>query len=200
MTDCVKKCSKCKTQKACQDFYSRGGSRPGLQSWCKDCTHARAYDAEYQAMYRERTKLARSIKDKARYNWTAEKSEQARAARRMLVYRLSPEAFALMLTAQGGLCAVCFTSDFGQHGPHVDHDHACCPGDRSCGQCVRGILCGNCNRALGILKDDPSLLYSAAEYLLRTTRREAMTPEPIEETEEPVDESCCNQGCCSSDN
>lgn len=47
----------------------------------------------------------------------------------------------------------------------VDHDHACCPGSRSCGQCVRGYLHPNCNCALGFLRDDPALARRAAEYL-----------------------------------
>lgn len=34
-------------------------------------------------------------------------------------------------------------------GAVVDHDHACCSGDRSCGQCIRGMLCGSCNMGLG---------------------------------------------------
>jgi hypothetical protein len=51
--------------------------------------------------------------------------------------------------------------------PAIDHDHRCCPTSaKSCGQCVRGLLCGRCNAAAGLLKDSPDRAVSLARYLL----------------------------------
>ena len=47
----------------------------------------------------------------------------------------------------------------------VDHDHECCSGKYSCGRCIRGFLCNNCNNGLGRFRDDPALLESAIKYL-----------------------------------
>jgi hypothetical protein len=46
-------------------------------------------------------------------------------------------------------CAVCDCSE--RRRLNVDHDHRCCPGDQSCGKCVRGLLCRTCNRIEGLL-------------------------------------------------
>jgi hypothetical protein len=38
---------------------------------------------------------------------------------------------------------------------HVDHDHACpngCSGEGSCGSCVRGLACDECNRRWGVVE------------------------------------------------
>lgn len=48
----------------------------------------------------------------------------------------------------------------------IDHDHSCCPGGRkkACGKCVRGLLCGSCNTALGLLQESISRIESLARY------------------------------------
>lgn len=51
----------------------------------------------------------------------------------------------------------------------IDHDHSCCPGKKSCGNCVRGLLCAECNFIAGISKDNPEVLRNVAKYLERTT-------------------------------
>lgn len=78
---------------------------------------------------------------------------------------LTPETGRALYEQQGGLCAVCL-----QPAPladlHIDHDHSCCPSiRRSCGKCVRGLLCQGCNLGLGYLKDDVERLRSAINYL-----------------------------------
>lgn len=57
---------------------------------------------------------------------------------------------------------------------HLDHDHACCPRDQnrktrsySCGVCVRGWLCRDCNIGLGLLRESREKLLGLAEYLER---------------------------------
>ncbi|MEV7607254.1 endonuclease VII domain-containing protein [Paenarthrobacter sp. NPDC089322] len=84
----------------------------------------------------------------------------------MLRYGIDIDEYDEMLEAQGGGCAIC-TAPLGAGGVRlaVDHDHSCCPGEYSCGNCVRGILCANCNRGLGLFKDDMNLFRMAIAYL-----------------------------------
>lgn len=63
----------------------------------------------------------------------------AQSARR---YGLTRERYVELLS---GPCACCLVAP----AAHIDHDHACCPGKRSCGACVRAGLCASCNLAAG---------------------------------------------------
>lgn len=68
-------------------------------------------------------------------------------------YGLTPNLFDGLLKAQQYACAMCRTP-FEEGQPiFIDHDHACCPDEKSsCGQCVRGLLCLSCNTALGVIE------------------------------------------------
>lgn len=80
------------------------------------------------------------------------------------LYGLTPEDYQKMLAAQGGVCAICGKDEPTEHGRTgtkfrlgVDHCH-------DSGR-VRGLLCQRCNRAIGLLDDDPALLQRAITYL-----------------------------------
>jgi len=82
-------------------------------------------------------------------------------------YGFTPEQYASMLKSQDGKCAVC-GSDSLRHGViiglAIDHDHAT-------GK-VRGLLCSNCNTALGMLGDSPERILALYQYLCSTFARE----------------------------
>lgn len=91
--------------------------------------------------------------------------------KRLSQYRITEEEYETALEEQDYACKVC-AAPFGDTKtdmPHIDHDHSCCPSRRSCGKCFRGLLCSNCNNALGYAKDDPSTLRRLADYLEGTT-------------------------------
>jgi Recombination endonuclease VII len=78
-------------------------------------------------------------------------------------YGISLDQFENLITAQNGRCAIC--QSLFSKTPHIDHDHFCCAGGNSCGKCIRGLLCSNCNTALGLLKDNTVVLENAIHYL-----------------------------------
>jgi len=79
-------------------------------------------------------------------------------------HRLWPEERAAILVAQGGCCYLC-GEELAAEKAHVDHDHSCCGPNRSCRACRRGLACEQCNRAIGLARDDPARLRRMADAL-----------------------------------
>lgn len=136
-------CKSCKVHKSMQAFYlSPKGHR---RRTCGPCLTDQARTTrennrdQYRAMYR-----ARDLRRK---------------------YGLTKQAYDAMLCGQEGRCAICL-EPFGDRAPHIDHDHKCCPGELSCGKCIRKLLCFGCNAAIGMFKDDPARVLRAARYLM----------------------------------
>lgn len=80
-------------------------------------------------------------------------------------YGLSRAQYAELFASQGGACAICRKPPPPSRQLAVDHDHRCCPGEATCGKCIRGLLCTDCNHLLGQAGDDPEVLRAAAAYL-----------------------------------
>jgi len=67
-------------------------------------------------------------------------------------FTLTEEGYEQICAAQGGVCGCCGRTEVAKiRILGVDHDHMCCPEPgRSCGRCVRGLLCGGCNGLIGM--------------------------------------------------
>lgn len=119
-------------------------SVPEGQKWCPDC--GGVFDLDYFA--RNRTQV--SGRNPYCKKCHAVRSRQSHLRRK---YGLTPADVDRMLEEQGGLCKICREAP----GVHVDHDHAT--------ERVRGLLCFNCNGALGQFRDRPDLMLRASMYL-----------------------------------
>jgi hypothetical protein len=102
----------------------------------------------------------RSSKKGRRRYYCKECGKNRELLRRFGVLRSEYDA---ILSSQGGRCAICrvaspATTDSRRRMFCVDHCHAT-------GK-VRGLLCINCNRGLGLLGDDVEAIRRALAYLL----------------------------------
>ena len=97
-------------------------------------------------------------------NWTGGKeiSKRKEALRR---YNISIEDYDKLLKKQDGKCKICGQPEKIRKYLSVDHDHKCCDNHKSCGKCIRGLLCLRCNKMLGMAYDNIEILKSSIRYL-----------------------------------
>jgi hypothetical protein len=150
-----KTCTGCKQEKSLTEFFSRGGKLSHLyKSQCKLCMQAKRQ--EWAEQNREQ------LNDWRRNNWVA---SGRRFRRRGATQKMYDE----MYEAQKGCCALCNEPEEKFSWLCIDHDH-------ETGK-IRGLLCPNCNRGIGLLGDDANLLKKAAEYIESSKRKKAETVE-----------------------
>lgn len=80
-------------------------------------------------------------------------------------YKMTLGDYDHLLRLQDEKCAICGCESEGFRAFSVDHDHGCCNGIPTCGECTRGLLCGPCNKGLGSFRDNIGNLAKAIEYL-----------------------------------
>ena len=85
-----------------------------------------------------------------RHNWVT-------AGRRLRRRGATQQMYDALYEAQKGCCALCNEPEEKFAWLCIDHDH-------DTGR-IRGLLCPNCNRGLGLLQDRPDLLRKAADYV-----------------------------------
>ena len=132
----MKTCTYCDETKPYTAFTKRTGSKDGYHNRCKPC---------------------RSEVQKQRYR--AKSQEDIRDRDLKKAYGIGIDEYNALYAQQGGCCAICATHS--ENAPkkrlYVDHNHLT--------GVVRGLLCGNCNAGLGLLKDDIDVIIAALAYL-----------------------------------
>lgn len=139
----------------------------------KAARKAKAEEKKAKALARAEEKKAKAATPEARA-----KAAETQRCNRLKKYGLTPECYRRMLFAQGGRCAVCLSDRPGPIGKGsfaVDHDHVT-------GK-IRGLLCGPCNVALGLFRDDPAVIRRGATYVeLHAEAAKAGLRQPPEST------------------
>ncbi len=141
----TKICTKCKTQKDLDDFHKNKNNPDGRSYQCKTCSIKRTMDW----FLAQSPDVIKAINIRRYY-------------RR---YGMSRDEFLRRVDIQQNRCKVCGSHPRKGEQLCVDHDHACCPGKRSCGKCVRDLLCHRCNIILGMVNENSDLLEKLANYL-----------------------------------
>lgn len=174
----MKKCSSCgKTkERSKENWFTTISNKDGLCNYCKDCktnknkisVNNRIKRNQKRNPYNKTIKYCshcRKRKERNSDNWGKSlytgdglndickicRSFQAKKRK----YNISAENYNKLLKSQNNRCKICGSSL--KKNINIDHDH-------KTGE-IRGILCNNCNRALGYFKDNPMILYNAIKYL-----------------------------------
>jgi hypothetical protein len=122
---------------------------------CSKCNKTKSFDKFYK---RSASATPYMATPEARYEKICKecRKQHMKDNFRAYNYGISEDQYKAMLEQQEGRCAIC------QELPksialHVDHDHV--TGN------VRGLLCRDCNLAIGHLRDSTSILMRAIKYL-----------------------------------
>lgn len=122
---------------------------------CSDCGEIKP-KKEFYLQKDSRTKLGESLSAYCKPCLTVRNDE----VRMKKKFGLDRKGYYEILKSQNGCCKICGTSDPGRGKTRFDIDH-----NHKTNK-VRGLLCGECNRMLGVGRDNPELLMKGAVYLL----------------------------------
>lgn len=158
----TRRCIFCDVIKPIEEFHRNGARRKdgtsGPRTDCKACS------TEVHRRYVEKNKDR--INEKRRKNYqnllTGIKLKVSRAGVRTR-YNLSDDQYRKMLQRQKGRCAICHVSqDAARRRFDVDHCHKT--------GIIRGLLCIRCNRGIGLLRDDFTIIKRAMRYLKKSKK------------------------------
>jgi|SRR5579863_877234 len=161
----------CKDFRPIEMFVGKKGD--ALYSFCSECRERKREEYATDPVARERAKAnARRYYHEHKEEiaivskiWRDNNLDQVFAKRLWVNHRKRMDWYNQTLMDQNYVCKICELPDPRGGRLAVDHDHNCCPGQKSCGDCVRGLICTTCNTGMGNFHDDIDLLYRAIQYL-----------------------------------
>lgn len=115
-------CTKCSVEKSIDRFIL---IRNKPSAHCRDCHNKDTNARWHQKSIEEKRVLGQK--------------------KRFAKFSISEEDYYAIVDAFKGVCGICQSPPNPDRDFAIDHDHSCCPGNKSCGQCIRGILCLECN-------------------------------------------------------
>jgi hypothetical protein len=116
-----------------------------------------AVNRAYVANNREQVRRQKSA-------WYRQNQDRLISEDRWRRHGMSPETWAELWDKQDGRCYLC-GHEMAAADARVDHDHSCCPKERSCSVCWRGLAHNQCNMAIGIADESPDQLRRMADAL-----------------------------------
>ena len=152
----TKPCTTCGEVKVLSDFYLQKSGTP--RSECKVCAAERR--SEYYHRPDVRTRIAKQTRARA------EENRPKVRVKNLSRYGLTPAAYDSLFDLQGGKCAICATPGE-RAGMGADRTKVLCVDHHHGTGEVRGLLCSRCNRAIGLLGDDPAVIRAAINYLTK---------------------------------
>lgn len=159
----MKTCLECQESKSLSCFYKDKRRKDKHGIYCKQCW-ALKYASTDEHLLARRLAVKRHWDKKS---GTLEFKQQRRINQLKYLYCLSIEQYNSMLEKQDYKCGICLSLFDEKNKPRVDHDHHCCKGNRSCGECVRELLCRSCNHLIGECSENIDTLNNAILYLRR---------------------------------
>lgn len=135
-------CTKCHESQPLENFDLHGGFKDQRNSRCKRCRGEYA-SSRWRSFSKERKKKESTAR---------RKSERKRFLAKI---NMTPEMFEEKVKNVCGKCEICGL--YLGESLCADHDH-------ESGE-FRGLLCKNCNMGIGMMKDSPTILQAAIEYL-----------------------------------
>lgn len=167
----TKTCRACREDLPLDMFPPEKRVKDGRGATCRTCRLAKQRAARATSAGDHERERVREWRRARREDpaWRAHERKAGRAfeARQRRRHGMTQTEKRELLDAIGWICESCGTEFTEAPQAHIDHDHACCPGVQSCGRCIRGVLCGHCNRALGLLRDERATLEALIHYLDR---------------------------------